>query len=122
MPRQTSVTFGVAEQYEFDVSLASAHLLGAVAVAIAQDATKQKILEIINSNLDATDENSLVVEMCERILERVMVGFRGYWQTWSLIVSISEKYLDALKQIGDWSIVSVYLLIQQSVSACSQIT
>ena len=58
---------GVAAQYEFDVSLASAHLLGADSAAIAQDATKQKILEIINSNLDVTNENSLVVEMCEHI-------------------------------------------------------
>jgi predicted nucleotidyltransferase len=58
---------GVAEQYEFDLSLASAHLLGADSADIAQDATKGKILEIISSNLDAPDENSLVVEMCEHI-------------------------------------------------------
>ena len=58
---------GVAEQYEFDVDLASAHLLGADSADIAQDATKEKILEIIGSNLDVTEENSLVVEMCEHI-------------------------------------------------------
>jgi predicted nucleotidyltransferase len=58
---------GVAAQYEFDVSLASAHLLGADSVAIAREATKQKIQEIISSNLGAIDENQLVVDMCEHI-------------------------------------------------------
>jgi predicted nucleotidyltransferase len=58
---------GVAAQYEFDVSLASAHLLGADSVAIAREATKQKIQEIISSNLDAINENQLVADMCEHI-------------------------------------------------------
>lgn len=57
----------VIEQYDYDVSLASAHMLGSDSAAIASDATKQKILEIINQNLNAIDENTLVVEMCNHV-------------------------------------------------------
>jgi len=58
---------GVIEQYDYDVSLASAHMLGADSASIASDATKLKILEIINQNLNADDENTLVVEMCKHV-------------------------------------------------------
>lgn len=57
----------VIEQYDYDISLASAHMLGADSVAIASDATKRKVQEIINKNASSIDENILVVEMCTRI-------------------------------------------------------
>ena len=58
---------GVIEQYDYDISLASAHMLGCDSVVIAHNATKQRILEIINSNLNSSDENKLVVEMCKHV-------------------------------------------------------
>ena len=58
---------GVVEQYDFDVSLASAHMLGSDSAAIANDATKRKIQEITNKNSKSIDENILVVEMCKDV-------------------------------------------------------
>jgi len=58
---------GVIEQYDYDVSLASAHILGGDSASIASDATKLNILEIINQNLNAIDGNTLVIEMCKHV-------------------------------------------------------
>ena len=58
---------GVIEQYDYDVNLASAHMLGCDTAIIALDATKQRILEIIDRNLNSSDENKLVVEMCKHV-------------------------------------------------------
>jgi predicted nucleotidyltransferase len=57
----------VIEQYDYDVSLASANMLGNDSAAIASDATKRKVLAIINKNASSIDENRLVVEMCTHI-------------------------------------------------------
>lgn len=57
----------VIEQYDYDVSLASAYMLGIDSAAIAHDATKRNIVEIINRNLSPIDENILVEEMCKHV-------------------------------------------------------
>jgi len=57
----------VIEQYDYDVSLASAHILGSDSTAIAGDKTRKRILEIIDRNLNSSDENLLVVEMCKQV-------------------------------------------------------
>ena len=57
----------VIEQYDYDVSLASAHMLGRDSAAIAHDTTRRRTLEIIDSNLISSAENILVVEMCKQV-------------------------------------------------------
>ena len=54
-------------QYDYDVILASAHLLGNDSAAIASDATKRKVKAIINNSASSIDENILVIGMCTRV-------------------------------------------------------
>lgn len=56
---------GLMEQYDWDLSLASAHMLGVDAVAISQETTKQHINTILEKNLNIKDLNIFVEEMCE---------------------------------------------------------
>ena len=58
---------GLIEKYDYDVKLASAHMLGCDSAVIAHDATRQRILQIIDRNLKSIDENKLVVEMCKHV-------------------------------------------------------
>lgn len=58
---------GLMEKYDWNITLASAHLLGNDSVAIAGGATKQRIVQILNKNLQKNSPNLLVEEMCEHI-------------------------------------------------------
>lgn len=52
------------KKYEWDVTLASAHLLGVDSVSIAEEATQVKMKEILEENLNEVGINHLVEEMC----------------------------------------------------------
>lgn len=55
------------EKYDWDISLASAHLLGFDSATIAKNKTKNKIIQILNENLKLNIPNRLVEEMCNDI-------------------------------------------------------
>lgn len=55
------------EYYNWDISLASAHLLGFDSATIAKNKTKNKIIQILNENLKLNIPNRLVEEMCNDI-------------------------------------------------------
>jgi len=57
------------EQYDWDLTLASAHLLGIDSAHISEEATQLKIKEILEQNLNEADINHLVEEMCKQIDE-----------------------------------------------------
>ena len=57
------------EKYDWELTFASAHLLGIDAAFIAEKSTQQKITGILEQNLNETDINHLVEEMCEQINE-----------------------------------------------------
>lgn len=75
------------DQYDWDLTLASAHLLGIDSVSIAEKPTQLKIEEILEQNLNGDGINHLVEEMCEQIndeyekkLNLVKAFFNGFTQ------------------------------------------
>jgi predicted nucleotidyltransferase len=77
----------IAEQYGWDIDLASAHMLGMDTAAIAHQDTKRQVDRILEDNLHQVEPNYLVEEMCSRIeveyenklkrLEAFSNGFRN---------------------------------------------
>lgn len=55
------------EKYNWEISLASAHILGYDSAVIAKIQTKNKIIQILNDNLKFDTGNKLVEEMCNDI-------------------------------------------------------
>ncbi len=58
------------EGYDWDLSLAAAHLLGRHARAIARSDTRQRITRLANGELEPLNFNRLAEEMCEHIGEQ----------------------------------------------------
>ncbi len=63
------------EQYDWELTLASAHLLGIDSAFISEEATQLKIKEILEQNLNETSINHLVEEMCRQIDEEYEKNF-----------------------------------------------
>ena len=57
---------GLMEQYEWDIDLGSAHLLGSDTAAIAGPDAKARIVAILENNLQVEAPNHLIEEMCAR--------------------------------------------------------
>ncbi|MCF6319245.1 MAG: nucleotidyl transferase AbiEii/AbiGii toxin family protein [Proteobacteria bacterium] len=55
------------ENYDWEILLASAHLLGLDSATIAKNKTKNKIMEILSDNLKLNTPSRLVEEMCNDI-------------------------------------------------------
>lgn len=60
---------GLMDQYDWELTLASAHLLGVDSTLIAEEPTQLKITGILEQNLNEVRINHLVEEMCEQIDE-----------------------------------------------------
>ena len=60
---------GLMDQYDWQLTLASAHLLGVDSALIAEEPTQVKITENLEQNLNKAGINHLVEEMCEQIDE-----------------------------------------------------
>ncbi len=58
---------GLMEQYGWEMSMACAHSLGFDSGVIANEATKQRVIQILNSSLRDDAPSKLVEEMCEQI-------------------------------------------------------
>lgn len=57
---------GLMESVDYDLSQASAYLLGQDAAGIAEDDTKAKVIDILDNALDDESPSNLTVEMSER--------------------------------------------------------
>ena len=57
---------GLMEQYDWDITLASAHILGNDSASIAENTTKKQIIEILENNLIPDGRNKLIRDMCGR--------------------------------------------------------
>ena len=57
----------IMETYDWDITLAAAHLLGEHAKAIAQENTRQEIVRLANGELDGLTTERLAEEMCEHV-------------------------------------------------------
>ena len=53
----------IMERYDWDLTLACAHILGKDSATIASDKTKSRILEILDNNLTDKDSSKLVTDM-----------------------------------------------------------
>ncbi len=60
---------GLMEQYEWEINLGSAHLLGIDTAEIASRQTKSQVSAILNKNFEEGVPNRLVEEMCSRLNE-----------------------------------------------------
>ncbi len=58
---------GLMEQYDWEIDLASAHLLGIDVAEISGRKSKSKVIEILKKNFQVGQPNRLVEEMCSRI-------------------------------------------------------
>lgn len=58
---------GLMDQYDWELTLASAHLLGTDSTLIAEEPTQVKITGILEQNTNEAGINHLVEEMCEQI-------------------------------------------------------
>jgi predicted nucleotidyltransferase len=58
---------GIAEKYDYEVTLASSYILGMDAASIAQNKTRLQIEMILKKNLTDSGPNLLVEEMCGNI-------------------------------------------------------
>lgn len=57
----------IMESYDWDITLAGAHLLGGHAKAIAQENTRQEIVRLAHGDLDGLTIEQLAEEMCEHV-------------------------------------------------------
>ena len=57
---------GLMDSYDWDINLATAHLLGLDSAGEAKPETKDQVIDILDTNLTGRTPNHLVEEMCSR--------------------------------------------------------